>query len=229
MRYTRRQPTARGRLSLRSRLLAGLITITALFLIVMGVVTTVVLGNIEQDQFNTDLGLTLKESVSEIANLQNGYAAAYINVASRSTGTLSGPSDTASDLQNLLNNLIASRQATAYFLQNPAQTLFTDLPVRRADPDRDLAEDLRRARQQEQPAAGRGEHPAGGPPGQRGRQSGPRADPGRADHRGDPAHAARAGRPLADQPRPRAAGPDGEHRRHDHQPGRPDRPDARSR
>ena len=124
MRYTRRQPTGRGRLSLRSRLLAGLITITALFLIVMGVVTTVVLGNIEQDQFNTDLGLTVKESLSEIANLQNGYAAAYINVASRSTGVLSGPSDTATDLQNLLNNLLATRQATAYFLQNPAQTLF---------------------------------------------------------------------------------------------------------
>jgi signal transduction histidine kinase len=125
MRYTRRQPTARGRLSLRSRLLAGLITITALFLIVMGVVTTVVLGNNEQDQFNTDLGLTVNENLSEIANLQNGYAAAYINLGSRSTGTLSGPSDTASDLQHLLTNLIASRQATAYFTQNPARTLFT--------------------------------------------------------------------------------------------------------
>jgi len=125
MRYTRRQPTGRGRLSLRSRLLAGLITITALFLIVMGVVTTVVLGNNEQNQFNTDLGLTIKESVPEIADLPNGYAAAYINVASRSIGTLSGPSDTASDLQNLLNNLLASRQATAYFIQNPARTLFT--------------------------------------------------------------------------------------------------------
>jgi len=125
MRYTRRQPTGRGRLSLRSRLLAGLITITALFLIVMGVVTTVVLGNIEQNQFNTDLGLTLKESVSEIANLQNGYAAAYINVASRHAAILSGPPDTAGDLEGLLNSLIASRQATAYFVQNPAQTLFT--------------------------------------------------------------------------------------------------------
>ena len=31
MRFTRRQPSGRGRLSLRSRLLAGLITITALF------------------------------------------------------------------------------------------------------------------------------------------------------------------------------------------------------
>jgi signal transduction histidine kinase len=124
MRFTARQPTGRGRLSLRSRLLAGLITITAAFLIVMGVVTTVVLSNIEQDQFNTDLGLTLKESVSEIANLQNGYAAAYINVKSRSTGILSGPSDTASDLQSMLSNLLATGQARSYFTQNPAQTLF---------------------------------------------------------------------------------------------------------
>ena len=123
--FTRRQPTGRGRLSLRSRLLAGLITVTALFLIVMGVVTAVVLGNIEQDQFNTDLGLTLKENVSEISNLQNGYAAVYINLASRSTGILSGPSDTASDLQGLVNSLLVNRQATAYFVQNPAYTLFS--------------------------------------------------------------------------------------------------------
>ena len=84
MRYTGRQPTGRGRLSLRSRLLAGLITITALFLVVMGVVTTVVLGNNEQDQFNTDLGLTVSENLPDIADLQNGYAAAYINLGSRS-------------------------------------------------------------------------------------------------------------------------------------------------
>jgi two-component system OmpR family sensor kinase len=125
MRFSRRQPTGRGRLSLRSRLLAGLITITALFLIVMGVVTTIVLGKTEQDQFNTDLGLTLRQSVSEIANLQGGYAAAYINVGSRLTGVLSGPSDTASDLQKLLNGLLASGQARAYFRENRASTLFT--------------------------------------------------------------------------------------------------------
>jgi signal transduction histidine kinase len=124
MRFTARQPAGRGRLSLRSRLLAGLITITAVFLIVMGVVTTVVLSNIEQDQFNTDLGLTLKESVPEIADLQSGYAAAYINVKSRSTGILSGPSDTASDLQSMLSSLLATGQARSYFTQNPAQTLF---------------------------------------------------------------------------------------------------------
>jgi hypothetical protein len=58
MNLTRRFGSGRGRLSLRSRLLAGLITVTALFLIIMGVVTTVVLGNSEQSQFNSDLSLT---------------------------------------------------------------------------------------------------------------------------------------------------------------------------
>jgi two-component system, OmpR family, sensor kinase len=125
MRFTARQPAGRGRLSLRSRLLAGLITITALFLIVMGVVTTIVLSNTEQDQFNTDLVLTIRESPPEIADLQPGYAAAYINRATRTTGILSGPSDTASDLEGLLNSLLANGQAYSFFTQHPASTLFS--------------------------------------------------------------------------------------------------------
>jgi len=125
MRLTRRRTSGSSRLSLRSRLLAGLITVTALFLIVMGVVTTVVLGNIDQDQFNTDVQLTARESLSEIANLTGGYAAAYINVPSRTTGILSQPSDAAGDLQALLQNLLATGQAAAYFRQNPSNTLFS--------------------------------------------------------------------------------------------------------
>jgi two-component system OmpR family sensor kinase len=128
MRFTRRQPTGHGRLSLRSRLLAGLITITAVFLIVMGVVTTVVLSNNEQDQFNTELQLSVRESVPDVADLQNDYVAAYINVASRSTGILSGSSDAATDLQDMLANLLTTRQATAFFLQNPPGTLFPITP-----------------------------------------------------------------------------------------------------
>ena len=124
MRSARPGATGRGRLSLRSRLLAGLIAITALFLIVMGVVTTIVLGTSEQDQFNTDLDLTVKQSLSEIADLPSGYAAAYINVPSRSTGNLSGPSTTASELLSLLNSLLSNGQASAFFTQNPRATLF---------------------------------------------------------------------------------------------------------
>ncbi len=87
-----RSGPGRGRFSLRSRLLAGLITVTALFLIVMGVVTTVVLGNTEQNQFDTDLALTARIKLSEVAGVQGGYAIAYYNTVSRSVGVLSAPS-----------------------------------------------------------------------------------------------------------------------------------------
>ena len=126
MNLTRRLATGRGRLSLRSRLLAGLITVTALFLIVMGVVTTVVLGHSEQDQFNNDLRLTVRIKLSEVADLTGGYAVAYVNIPTRQVGVLSPPSDASSELRTLLNNLLASGQAKAYFsrYQNPPSTLF---------------------------------------------------------------------------------------------------------
>ena len=76
-----RPGSGRGRFSLRSRLLAGLITVTALFLIVMGVVTAVVIGNTEQDQFNTDLLLTARIKLNEIANAAGGYVAANYQLA----------------------------------------------------------------------------------------------------------------------------------------------------
>ena len=67
MSFTRRLGSGRSRLSLRSRLLAGLITVTALFLVIMGLVTTVVLGNSEQDQFNSDLVLAARVKLIDIA------------------------------------------------------------------------------------------------------------------------------------------------------------------
>ena len=100
---TRRFGSGRGRFSLRSRLLAGLITVTALFLIVMGVVTTVVLGTAEQNQFNTDLALTARIKLSEVAGLQGGYAIAYYNTVSRSVGVLSSPSRPPTELQGVLD------------------------------------------------------------------------------------------------------------------------------
>ena len=127
MNLTQRLATGRGRLSLRSRLLAGLITVTALFLIVMGVVTTVVLGNSEQDQFNNDLRLTTRIKLSEVADLTGGYAVAYVNIPTRQVGVLSPPSAASSELSALLEQLLASGQARAYFGpdQNRASTLFS--------------------------------------------------------------------------------------------------------
>src|SRR5580658_7204465 len=118
--------TRRGRLSLRSRLLAGLIAITALFLIVMGVVTAVVLGRYDQGQFDDELALTTHVKLSSVAGLPGGYASAYINIPSRSVGVLSQPSAAASELQEFLQNLLTAGQARVFLgaSQHPAGTLF---------------------------------------------------------------------------------------------------------
>jgi two-component system, OmpR family, sensor kinase len=114
-----------GRLSLRARLLAGLITVTALFLIIMGVVTTVVLGNSERDQFNSDLALTVRIKLTEIASLQGGYAVAYYSAATRSVAALSAtPSTASTELVAFLNDLVADRGFVALKAQHPAGELF---------------------------------------------------------------------------------------------------------
>ena len=127
MNLTRRLESGRGRLSLRSRLLAGLITVTALFLIIMGVVTTVVLGNSEQNQFNSDLSLTARIKLTEVADLTGGYGVIYINVPTRKVGVLSPPSAATAELQALVGNLLATKgKARQYFGPdgNPQRSLF---------------------------------------------------------------------------------------------------------
>ena len=136
MSFTRRFGSGRGRLSLRSRLLAGLITVTALFLVIMGVVTTVVLGNSEQDQFRSDLTLTVRIKLSEVASLQ-GYAVAYYNTATRSVGVLSAaPSSASAELADFLNDLAATGGWASFRAQHPAGELF---PIAQPRPDRRLA------------------------------------------------------------------------------------------
>jgi two-component system OmpR family sensor kinase len=111
--------------SLRTRLLAGLIAITATFLVVMGVVSAIVLGNLDEDQFSTDLGLTAKESLADIATATSGYGAAYFSARNRTTGLLDfpPPSKASLELQAWLNQLSASGNVEATYLANlpPAQ------------------------------------------------------------------------------------------------------------
>jgi signal transduction histidine kinase len=128
MSFTRRFGSGRGRLSLRSRLLAGLITVTALFLIVMGVVTTVVLGHTEQDQFNTDLLLTAKSTPKEIANAANGYVAANVSARTGRVTLLTVPSRNAVDLQEWLTSLVAQGGAYAYLKTNDGLVFDVTLP-----------------------------------------------------------------------------------------------------
>ena len=70
----------RRTLSLRARLLIGLIALTAMFLVVMGVVSTVVLGRLEQNQFNAELRLAARQPVGQIAEGPDGFAAAYLSL-----------------------------------------------------------------------------------------------------------------------------------------------------
>jgi len=123
---TRRLGPGRGNFSLRSRLLAGLITVTALFLIIMGVVTTVVLGNSEQDQFNSDLALTVRLKLSELGSLQGGYTVAYYNVQTRSVRVLTPPSRAQRELTAFLDQMAAHRKGwLAFQAEHPPTVLFT--------------------------------------------------------------------------------------------------------
>ena len=128
MSFTRRFGSGRGRLSLRSRLLAGLITVTALFLVVMGVVTTVVLGHSEQGQFNTDLLLTAKSTPKEIANAASGYVAANVSARTGQVTILTPQSRNATDLQEWLTSLVAQGGAYAYLKANDGQVFDIALP-----------------------------------------------------------------------------------------------------
>jgi signal transduction histidine kinase len=88
----------RRSLSLRARLLTGLIALTAAFLVVMGVVTTVVLGTLEGNQLNGEVRLASRQSVLGIAAGAEGFAAAYLSLDNGTTGTLTPSSPTAETL-----------------------------------------------------------------------------------------------------------------------------------
>ena len=108
--------TGRTSLSLRARLLAGLIALTAIFLVVMGVVSTLVLGRLEQDQFNTELRLAARQSAVEIEKAPAGYSAAYLSLRTGTTGVLTPGSAAAAELRQLLDSQVGkpTAEVTAY-------------------------------------------------------------------------------------------------------------------
>jgi signal transduction histidine kinase len=114
-------------LSLRSRLLAVFVTITALFLVVMGVVTADVLGHIEQDQFNTDLQLTARGTLKSFSSVPAGYAG--VDVASGGLVTpLTPPSAELTGLEDWAASLIAQGDAYTYLVANRNQVFDITLP-----------------------------------------------------------------------------------------------------
>jgi two-component system OmpR family sensor kinase len=92
-------------LSLRARLLAGLIVLTTTFLVVMGVVTTIVLGTLERDQLNAEVRLAASQSVSGMAAGPDGFSAAYLSLNTGTTGLLTADTPTADTLRAELSSL----------------------------------------------------------------------------------------------------------------------------
>jgi signal transduction histidine kinase len=108
--------TRRRSLSLRARLLAGLIALTAIFLVVMGVVSTLVLGTLEQDQFNAELRREARQPAAYIERAPAGYSAAYLSLDTGITGELTPGSVAGAELNQLLEGLAGKpvREVTAY-------------------------------------------------------------------------------------------------------------------
>ncbi|HEX6453812.1 MAG TPA: HAMP domain-containing sensor histidine kinase [Trebonia sp.] len=98
-------------LSLRARLLAGLIVLTACFLVVMGVVSSVVLGRLEHNRFDEDLRLAARQPAASIAQSTDGFAAAYLSLRTGATGDLTPASPTADQLRGVLAGLAGQPRA----------------------------------------------------------------------------------------------------------------------
>jgi signal transduction histidine kinase len=111
----------RRSLSLRTRLLAGLIALTAIFLVVMGVVSTVVLSTLEQNQSNTELRLATGQSLAEIAQGTDGFAAAYLSLRTGTTGELTPASPAGAELRTFLDGIAGEPRAqVAAYLKGQA-------------------------------------------------------------------------------------------------------------
>ncbi|HEX3955198.1 MAG TPA: HAMP domain-containing sensor histidine kinase [Trebonia sp.] len=102
-------------LSLRARLLIGLIALTAVFLVVMGVVSTLVLSTLEQDDLDSSLKLLVQQSAPQVAKGPDGFAAAYISLRTGQYGELTPDSATGQELSQFLGTLAGEtdRQARA--------------------------------------------------------------------------------------------------------------------
>jgi signal transduction histidine kinase len=102
--------------SLRARLLTGLIALITVFLIVMGVVSALVLSRLEHDELNSlnsSLELAVRQSVAQLVKSPDGIAAAYLSVRTGEYGQLTPDSATGEELSQYLGTLAAEPPAQA--------------------------------------------------------------------------------------------------------------------
>ncbi len=117
-------PPADGRLSLRARLLIGLIAITGAFLVIMGAVTAVVLGTSLGGQFNVQLRIAASRSPQQLVNAPGNYLAA-IYAPRSGTVTLVTRNHLSDELQASLGQLDIG-QFARLALNAPFTLTFTD-------------------------------------------------------------------------------------------------------
>ncbi len=118
--------TSSRRLSLRARLLVLLISVTAAFLLVMGVVSTVVLSKRLGGQFNTALATEVGRSPQQIAANPGDYVAVEITRRPVTVRPLTGNSAATQELAGAVQDMLASRSLAAHLgrvfaVQGPGQ------------------------------------------------------------------------------------------------------------
>jgi signal transduction histidine kinase len=99
-------------LSLRARLLAGLIAVTTIFLLVLGLVSSVVLSKRLGSEFDGQLQIDARRPIRAIASLPDTYAVFY-SARTRGSGQITPPSAVGQELQSYLTQQVADLQANA--------------------------------------------------------------------------------------------------------------------
>ena len=128
---TARTARRRRSLSLRGRLLIGLIGLTAIFLVVMGVVSSLVLGHLQQSQFNNDLTLSARQPLTSLVKGADGLAAAYLSPRTGDYGELTPSTGPAAEMSAYLGALSgkSATQVYDYLHSRAAQGVPFDLTV----------------------------------------------------------------------------------------------------
>jgi signal transduction histidine kinase len=111
--------TGSGRLSLRSRLLVLLISVTAAFLLVMGVVSTIVLSKRLGGQFNAELLAAAQHKPQQIASNPGDYVAVEVTVFPVTVRSLTGTGAASQELLAAVQNMIATHTARHFLGGGP--------------------------------------------------------------------------------------------------------------
>jgi signal transduction histidine kinase len=98
----------RPHLSLRARLLAALLAVSTVFLVVLGVVSSVVLSKRLGSEFDGQLQLDARRSISVMAQAPD-TSAVYYSLRTRATGTIAGSPPLTQQMQSYLDQVITGR------------------------------------------------------------------------------------------------------------------------